>query len=221
MQNQELDLFLAEDWNQTNAELIRYTEEAVFKKSWRSAGALPEGNEPADIALEAIRKTFEWIQTGNEGPGYRKWNRDKYPTLLEHLKSAVDSELSNLVTKKEHLATNYSASADQDSSVEIFEKAISATETFSSPEAALLEKEEGPTEEELFVALLPQIYEELDGKEIATYVLMSYEELAKTEKIVKPQKVAEETGYSVTEVYNSLKQIRRAAIKVLEKGGKS
>lgn len=86
--------------NLTNDEQTRLlkdlTAHALHKMrrlTWRGAyvrdgGSVPKGKEPADFALEAIKKALS---------GERGWNRVAYPTLKAFLRSVVDSEISHLV----------------------------------------------------------------------------------------------------------------------------
>ncbi len=220
MKTEELALFNAADWGAIRTALIRYAEMKCFNKSIRSVSELPEGKEPADIALIAIQKTLEWICTGTEGTGSRKWNRQLNPELIDHLKDAVDSEISNLINKKEHLSTNYSASVDEETAAEIFQSSIDeAAPSRQTPEDAFQSLQAAPDDAELLDIYLLEVYAVLNERkdEEATLVLMSFEEQAKGDGIPKHQIIAEQTGMKIETVRNAVKRIRTAAIMVKEK----
>lgn len=218
MHTEELGLFNSADWKTIRTELIRYAEMKAFEKAIRSVSALPEGKEPADIALLAIEKTLRWL-SGEEGDGCRRWNRKLNPELLDHLKDAVDSEMSNLVRKKEHATTNYSADVDEEAAARILEEAANAcAPPRPSPEEALQAGAATPTDEDLLGAYLAATYEALQAKgdEDAILVLMSFEEQAKGEGKPKHQVVAEATGMKIEAVRNAVKRIRIAALAAKE-----
>lgn len=220
MQTEELTLFNAANWPVIGKKLIRYAEMKTFAKSVRSVSALPEGKEPADIALIAIQKTLEWILTGVEGPERRKWNRDLNPDLLDHLKDAVDSEVSNLIKKKEHLSTNYSSGADEETATQIYEDSVNESAAPpQTPDDALEAKAAAPSDEDLMGAYLAEMYEMLQAKgdEEALLVLMSFEEQSKGEGNPKHLVVAEQTGMKIEAVRNATKRIRIAALSAREK----
>jgi hypothetical protein len=219
MRTEELALFNAADWPVIQTDLICYAEMKTFGKAKRSVSALPEGHEPADIALLAIQKTFEWISTGVEGVGSRRWNRTQNPDLLDHLKDAVDSEVSNLIGKKEHRSTNYSSKVDGETAARILEESVDRASTKSiTPEDGLLAHAEAPSDDEIADAIFAELYALLQVKkdEEALLVLMSFEEQAKLEGIPKHHVVATETGMKIEAVRKAVKRIRTAALSARE-----
>ena len=64
----------------------------MLKLRWRGiryskGGSPPKGMEPEDFALLAIQKLLS---------GDRTWNREVDPTVEEHLKGTIDSDINHL-----------------------------------------------------------------------------------------------------------------------------
>lgn len=72
--------------------LVRYAGWRLTRLRLGSRG-LAGGVTAQDLAQEAIRKFLD---------GERKWNRAVYPTLLDFLKSVVNSLMWNLLASEEH-----------------------------------------------------------------------------------------------------------------------
>ena len=82
------------DWESTITKLVAYAHARAWRYRWiRGDVNLPGGNRPEDIALLAIKKVWS---------GEHRWDRDKHPRLLDHLKNRVDSLMSNLVKSAVH-----------------------------------------------------------------------------------------------------------------------
>lgn len=89
-----LDQLHAANWDHLFPDLVAFA-------SWRAAGlpftkgggVLPQGQEPKDLAREAITRVFE---------GRRVWDPARDPDLLDYLKGVVSSLSSNLVTSADH-----------------------------------------------------------------------------------------------------------------------
>lgn len=210
-QEAELELFNEADWAVLNPRLMTYAESVIFKKLWRTpAGTLPKGFEAPDLVLTSVQKTLEWIRTGEERDGCRKWNRTAHPDLESHLRSVIDSEASNLVESAEHRKTNYSAKATSEDAETIFEKQINSVASEQPPN-----HENGPdVKEDEVEAIFEQLYEKFEGDDVAQTVLLSYQCQAEKYDVVKPGRVAEDTEIDIKDVRNAVKRIRRVALEI-------
>ena len=78
-----------------NERLTRYAYGKMFPLTWRGvrirkSATIPSWLEPQDFAQEAIRRMLD---------GTRRWNRKRYPTVEEALKSIIDSHISQIVNQ--------------------------------------------------------------------------------------------------------------------------
>jgi DNA-directed RNA polymerase specialized sigma24 family protein len=81
-------LLEAHDWQAT---IVKLTAYAVSLCLYRKV-PLPGGQEPEDLAMEAIDRVFRQE---------RCWDPEKHPDLMNYLKSVVKSLLSNELTSAE------------------------------------------------------------------------------------------------------------------------
>jgi len=191
-------------------ELIKYAERKVAGKRWRSGVSLPKGFEAPDLVGVVIEKILNGILGVN--PDYsRAWNEKRYPTLIEQLKAAIDSECSNLVTSGEHKKTNYSAEVDAQTAIEVLETAISKRHKERSAEDILLEKEQTEKTKKEFKEFLTELQKAVAHNKDATLLLATYCELAEDGSKVKPQEVVEKTKMDIEKVRNAVRVVKRAA----------
>jgi DNA-directed RNA polymerase specialized sigma24 family protein len=211
----QLKKFREADWPALQAELVKYAETSVRRKKWRSGSFLPKGMEAPDLVAVSITKTLNAIL--GEKKEIATWNEEVNPTIVEHLRGAVDTEIANLLRSEEHKKTNYSALVDGDEAQEIFEAQVDAQHA-SAPEP------DDSVEHKRFEEFRDEVMKELDGDEDTQLLLLTYEELAATNEVVKPSDAAEKMGISVKEIYNLVKKLRRASERVSnrmeEKNGK-
>lgn len=157
-------------------ELTRYAHlKVVLRRRVLGRMAIPADSEPDDFVQEALRAVLF---------GERNWNRDVYPTLLEFLKSVVDSMLSNwgrLVAFRTQQAT---------SSIENTPE-IANVEGISTERCREIENE---------------LYRILEGRDDAVELLAVLEgEL----DMKKRGEIAEEWGLTPDEVTNARKRLIR------------
>ena len=87
MDDADLDALNTANWDEIIPALTRYAHLKVALRRRRLGRmAIPTELGPDDYVQQAIEATFT---------GTRIWNKESYPTLLEFLKSVVDSMLSN------------------------------------------------------------------------------------------------------------------------------
>lgn len=102
----------AQDWGAIMKELVSFASWKARKKGWAAAtekgrsSMLPGGRTFEDVAQEAI----ELVWVGEEGK--RRW--DMQGSLLDHLKGAVSSILSNTYTSSEKKRASAARPEDQD-----------------------------------------------------------------------------------------------------------
>ncbi|MEP1939480.1 MAG: hypothetical protein ABJK11_07960 [Balneola sp.] len=93
----ELRKLIKLDYFRLNEQLLSYAEMLVNYYLFKSKSVkLPYGKKPIDLVVTVIDKVL-----APEGEG-RNWNQKETPMFLDFLKSAIKSELSNLITKKEN-----------------------------------------------------------------------------------------------------------------------
>lgn len=201
------------DWETITLRLVRYALFKVRRLEWRTGSFLPKGMMPEDIALEAIRKTFEGSAAGPRRglkKGLRVWDPERYPDLLDFLKSVVDSDVHALVESSEHRLTNYSPDRTPAEAAESLGQQLAASGAVSADaEAATLAASED--EKLLHDALVGWLRQDLRDDQDASWVLSAYERLAESEVRIKPARVAELTGLDEKRVRNAIRRIERRA----------
>lgn len=206
----QLEKFRTANWVELRQQLVKYAEWKVRRRRWKSAGSLPKGKEPADLVSSAIAKTLNAILHDASDEGIATWNEDVNPELVDHLKGAIDTEISNLLRSGEHRKMNYSASKTEDEAVEIFESAVDS-QSLNYAEDSM------PLEFERFEEFTAAVMKQLDGDDEAQLMFMTYQELSKTHDVVKPGAAADKLGISAKESYNLRKKICRAAELVIDR----
>lgn len=204
----ELKLFLTTDWSELMPALVRHAEKVTLKYQWRTPkGTLPRGKEAADIVSDAIMKTFEWIKTGNEGSGSRRWNRIKNPELADHLRSAIESEIYNLVKTTEHKKTNYSPNVPQEEADEKMQASIDNTISTNHDIA----NDNSIDDDDVFKKIFEELRKKMAADNTALTILQAFAELAQNDSVqnIKPADIAKRTSIPIDDVRNAIKRIRR------------
>lgn len=166
---------------------------AAVRRWWLgAAGGLAKGQTVEDVVCEAVESLFG---------GKRRWDPASQPDPWEHLKSVVNSLLSNLVRSKENRLNSRDVPQD----------AVAPQDT---PESALLRsEEEGALEkrrERAYSLLVDQIADADDKK------LLALHDLIMNENIHKPQELSKRLSIPVAEVNNLKKRFWRACRRVLD-----
>ncbi len=164
--------------------ILKLTDYADIKartRRWKTGNHenLPQGNAPEDIAFEAITRFLS---------GDRKWNQDRYPCILDFLKSVVDSLISHLINSQDH------------KSMEYFPEDING-----NPQESILGQQQSislPTQEIELLSdeRIGQIYKAIGG-DVELQAIMD----AIMQGYIKPRDLAEITGINVKRV-NQLKR---------------
>jgi len=210
----QLKEFREADWAGIWPKLITYAEGKIAGKRWNSGGTLPKGFEAPDLVGLVIQKTLDGI-LGENPESARNWNEKVDPELIDHLKSAIDSETSNLVRSNVHKKTDRIA-MDDTAGTALVDKALLRSRPSNSPEDLMLENEGSAKLTEKFENFYNRLLEEVAGNDNASLVLMSFRELAEGDENVKPQLVAKQLQMPIGDVYSAIKVIRRAADKLRE-----
>ena len=170
---------------------------ARVKRWWLgTSGALAKGKTAEDIASEAMASLFG---------GRRRWDAAAQPDPWEHLKSVVNSLLSNLVRAKENRVNR--RDVDHDAAV-----------ILTTPESEVLRAEDEERlklrHERAYSLLQDGVLESDDPN------LLSLHDLVLKDDIHKPQELAIRLGMSVKDVNNLKKRfwrICRQVLSILEK----
>jgi DNA-directed RNA polymerase specialized sigma24 family protein len=182
-----LEFLNSHNWPDIIKRLTAYCEWKVSSGKWwrRNKDELAKGFQPKDIVFEAINDLFS---------GERNWNRERYPTVIEFLKSAVDSEISTLIKSYDH--THQIIEFDKD------DERDSGMDKYPNDFIDIL----GSLESE---ELLNRIYKSIEGDaKLEELLVLLLEELP-------PREIAKELDTDVEDIYNRKKRFRRILNKIL------
>ncbi|GEM_PF-6668210 len=199
-----LKAFNSADWNRIALEGVAYVEKKVRRLKWKTAQGLPKGKLPTDIFYDSVHKTLEGIKSAGEVG--RIWNPTANPDLLDHLKDAIDSELSNLVTSEEHKTAEYFKNLDHKEFDAKLEKNLSTA------------AEPGGSDNDLLKQKMDVLKIHFKTEQDVLNVLDAFERLSQDEGPLGPKQVAQYLGIEVKEVNKTLKKIWRANEKLLGRG---
>jgi len=169
---QELD---EADWDDIFPRLLRYAQSRSYKIRWIGSAAA----DPEELVGEAIALAYGV----GKNDGYREWNKEKFPNLLDFLQTIINSLISHL---NEHHNKFPSDEIDDELSSDN-----------PDPEKLVLQKD-------LQEKLYNRIYQEVEGDDEMETVILCYEE-----GITTPRDIAAQTGFDVAQVNNTLKRLRR------------
>jgi DNA-directed RNA polymerase specialized sigma24 family protein len=174
--------------------LLAYaTRRAKVKRWWLGgAGALAKGKMAEDVACEAILSLFG---------GPRRWEQTSQPDPWLHVKSVVNSILSNLVRAKENRVSNRDVEDD-------------AASTQSTPESEMIAAEGEVWLEKRRALAHSLLQDEILAADDGT--LLSLHDLIVRDDIHKPQELAQRLGTSVRDVNNLKKRFWRICRRVLD-----
>lgn len=183
-----LEMLGEADWEKIYPRLVAYAVSRTSRLfAVKGGGQLPKGQEPADMAREAVRLVFE---------GERKWNPETHPDLLRYLSGVVSSLVSNLVTSADHMRRS-DGTAKEPPDFDVFEGSVSPNPL------ATAESEECVEELRLIVD------RETDGDEKLSSVAMGLEDGMRSAEI------AEFLSIEVKEVYRLTRKLRRRLLSAM------
>jgi hypothetical protein len=177
--------------NSIYLKLLAYAQMKINKLTWRHGhkGAT-RGQLSRDFCQKAIADTLT---------GKRTWNKEKYPTILEFLKSVISSLISNEITGKEHKTSTH---------IDIYDR----KEEFKLPIVSGF-----PSAEDKLVAndLEQKLRQAICNAEDETGMLeLVY--LSIMEKQLTPQEISKSLDIDIKVVYNAKKRIKRIFTKLLK-----
>jgi DNA-directed RNA polymerase specialized sigma24 family protein len=181
------------DWAVFSSKLVAYARWYGRRYQWNSAGTdtFANGETPADIVQRVIEKAYS---------GKRRWNSN-IPLEL-WFKKNIESEISNLYTKKSHQSeTAFISSSEQiyeEKLEQEFEYEYVGSEVF--PQAVLPSPEEVVLYQEVEAAAFAAATDDVELERL----LMNILEIGG-----KPQDLAEAMGKPVVEIYNLLRRFYR------------
>jgi len=189
-----IDINDAKELQGLSVRLLAFARRRAAVKRWwlGSAGALAKGHTVQDIVCKAMTSLFG---------GSRKWDRASQPDPWAHLKSVVNSLLSNLARSKENRV--YGRDIDDEAAV-----------APATPESELLMAEE----EERLERRRERAYSLLQDEVLAAgdSALLALHDLILAEDIHKPQELATRLEKPVNEVNNLKKRFWRICRRVLD-----
>lgn len=178
------------NWKEIWPRLRKYAEVKV-----RTAKRLGLRNhDPQDLVQEAVSLAFGARDDGR----FRRWNKEKYPSLLDFLMGVVRS-LGYHETGKDQKKKHESLDPDIEKALDPSHQDIMANYT-----SMVLSPEEALEQEENRRSMITKLDSAFAGDEDAQLVL-----LALYDGILSPQAIAEETGISVGRVYKLRAKIRK------------
>lgn len=178
------------DWTEIWPRLLKYAQAKV----WNAKRLGLRNHDPQDLVQKAVSSAFG---AGDDGR-FRRWNKEKYPSLLDFLKGIISS-LAYHETGKDRKKKQEPSDPDAEKALDPCHQDIMANYTSMglSPEEAL-------EREESIRSLINKLESAFSEDEEAQLVL-----LAIYDGIVRPQAIAEETGISVDRVYKLRAKIRK------------
>jgi len=188
MEKEELINYLNEqNWDEIIPKLTAYTDFKLKKGKWWKRGFedLAKGLQPADLVFEAIKDLYT---------EERKWNKERYSSIVEFLKSVIDSEIYNLYGSYDH---TYQVVEENKDDCEEDEMNKYAGEDPDSLDL-IISKE-----------LLNKVYKAIEGdQELEEFVILLSEGFL-------PRDIAKELDVDISNIYNRKKRLKRILIKIL------
>lgn len=174
--SERLERLKEQDWPGIILRLTAHAAYKVERLRWQTGKKdLPRGMQVKDLAMEAIK--MAWT-------GERKWNPEKQPDLLKHLKSIVDSLVSHLVESAEHTQRELPREELE--------------QVFDPPD----DKSADALDELIAADVISKVKNRIKGDEDLELVLYCIEEGLST-----PRDIAQTLGMPVDRVYKAKKKI--------------
>lgn len=188
--------------------LGRYTLRESNRLRWRTGDSVElPGGETVD---SIVSLAFEKVLTGE-----RNWDPEKDPDLKKYLMNVIDSLLNHLAISKDNTiltAVHVGKCSDDNKSLNVETRSVERSADWLarqalSPELQFIKKEEDQRNERAIELLLVEAGDDPILVRVIQAMLEGHD---------KAGKIAEVTGISVKEVYNSMKRLDRKTGKVME-----
>ena len=188
MVNKDLIEFLNSlDWNDIIKRLTAYCDWKIRAGKWwrRDTEELAKGFKPIDIVFEAINGLYTED---------RNWNRERYPEVIDFLKSVIDSKISNLIYSYDHINQLIQERNDEE-------------------DDPGLDKYSGKTVDVLDEMVANELLNKIYG------AIKDDEELEELLLLIlggsPPREIAKQLDTGVDDIYNRIKRLRRILIKIM------
>ena len=188
------------DWKAIGKKLAAYATWKAQNFAWRSGNHkdLACGLQGMDIAQAAIEKVLT---------GERAWNPDR-GDLLPYLKGVVDSLISHLADSLDNCLQSRIVEADEGK--DLLDRTALQAERYDDFGFLSSDQRKQGTNSEGDNERVGELFAAVEGKDDLIAVL----DVVMRSGATKPAEIAAELGLEVTEIYNRLKRLRRAAFDI-------
>ena len=185
--------------------LTYYALQKLSQKWWRGVwnGKIPGGVQAQDIAASAL----EALMIADPAKGSREWNRERYPNLIDFLRSVVDSKVNHLVEGLEN-RMEQEPTPNPDETISDFIDRKREQRTLPEEANARTKEEQEAANEKLFFAL----HEEVKDDPLLPRILE-----CQLDGVHKRADIATKLGVEPIEVTQAAKRLERRLVKFREK----
>jgi DNA-directed RNA polymerase specialized sigma24 family protein len=167
--------------------LLAYAHRYAASVGWKTKDrALARGEGIEDLVQDALASLYG-------GDPERRWDPEKTPAPMDHLRSFVNSRLSSLARSYENKHVRYAIDPE-------------LHEGPDTPESLVIDKEEQQEKHRWYARAKDLLLSEILGDDL----LVSLHDLMEKEEIDKPAELASRLGVSIEEIKNAKKRFRRA-----------
>lgn len=188
-----------EQWSELTERLTLYADCKLVKRYWRGlrikrGGTVTKGVDAGDLAADAIVSVID----GTRG----SWDKERYPTFYDFLKSVIDSKISSLVRSGENRQTRL---LDHSHGEEHQPEAYTVTAKTRCPDEYV---EDAEWKENFRSALAKEL-----GDDTISLGLFDCLDAGMTDR----SEIAEMLEVSVNDIYNAQKRLQRRVESVMKK----
>jgi len=183
--------------------LAYYAFQKLSQKWWRGVwnGKIPGGVQAEDVAASAL----EALMTADPTKGGREWNRERYPDLMDFLRSVVDSKVNHLVERLENRMEQEPAPKQDETISDFIDR---KRDHRSLPEEPNPRTNEEAANDNLFLALLDEVKDDA----LLTRILE-----CQLDGIYKRADIATKLGVEPIQITQAAKRLDRRLVKFREK----
>jgi DNA-directed RNA polymerase specialized sigma24 family protein len=177
--------------------LLRYALSHAAEVGWKVKDrAIARGQGIEDIVQDALASLY------SDAPE-RRWDPEKVPDPMDHLRSFVNSRLSTLARSYDHKKVKYPLDPEQHAAPD-------------NPESLVVEVQAQQLDDDWHARAKDLLLAEI----IADDLLVRMHDLMEHEEIDKPADLATRLGVPLEEIKNAKKRFRRAWERVIEAIGR-
>lgn len=172
--------------------LLAYAFRYAASVGWKAKDrAIARGEGIEDIVQDALSSLYG-------GEPDRRWDLEKTPDPMDHLKSFVNSRLSSLARSYDHRKVRFLVDPEQHQDAD-------------NPESLVMKNEEQQKKDAWWERAKSLLLDEILGDEL----LLEMHDLMEKEEIDKPAQLAERLNKPVEAIKNAKKRINRAWQRVI------